>query len=79
VEPGAFEPAEIVRGTIDELAARFGRITELLHAAASCPARFVATGGLAFAPHLTSRLSEVMGTPVTVDSRPGQRQDEEER
>jgi glycerol kinase/glycerophosphoryl diester phosphodiesterase len=70
VEPGAFEPAEIVRGTIDDLAARFGRIAELLHAAASCPARFVAAGGLAFAPHLTSRISEVMGTPVIVDSRP---------
>jgi glycerol kinase/glycerophosphoryl diester phosphodiesterase len=70
VEPGAFEPAEIVRGTIDDLAARFGRIAELLHKAASCPARFVAAGGLAFAPHLTSRISEVMGTPVIVDSRP---------
>jgi glycerol kinase len=70
VEPGAFEPAEIVRGTIDDLAARFGRIAELLRAAASCPARFVATGGLAFAPHLTCRISELTGTPVAVDPRP---------
>jgi glycerophosphoryl diester phosphodiesterase len=60
VEPGTFEPAEIVRGAIDEL----------LQAAGSCPPRFVATGGLAFAPHLTSRIADAMGTTVTVDSRP---------
>jgi glycerol kinase len=70
VEPGAFEPAEIVRGTVHDLAARFGRIAELLRAASLCPARFVATGGLAFAPHLTSRISELTGTPVAVDPRP---------
>ena len=70
VEPGAFEPAEIVRGTIDDLAKRFGQIAELLHAVAACPARFVATGGLGFAPHLTSRISEAMGTPIRVDPRP---------
>jgi glycerophosphoryl diester phosphodiesterase len=70
VEPGAFEPAEIVRGTIDDLASRFGKIAEILIAAGCCPPRFVATGGLAFAPHLTSRISEVMGTPIAVDPRP---------
>jgi sugar (pentulose or hexulose) kinase len=41
-----------------------------LRASGSCPARFVATGGLAYAPHLTSRLSEVMATPVEVDPGP---------
>jgi glycerol kinase/glycerophosphoryl diester phosphodiesterase len=70
VEPGAFEPAEIVRGTIEDLAERFGRIAAPLHDAGACPARFVATGGLAFSPHLTSRISEAMGTPVTIDPRP---------
>jgi glycerol kinase/glycerophosphoryl diester phosphodiesterase len=70
VEPGTFEPAEIVRGTIEDLAKRFGRIAELLHAVSAGPARFVATGGLAFAPHLTSRISEAMGTPVAIDPRP---------
>jgi glycerol kinase len=70
VEPGAFEPEEIVRGTLDDLAARFGQIAELLRAAALCPARFAATGGLAFAPHLTSRIAEAMGTQVTADPRP---------
>ena len=70
VEPGVFSPEEIVRGTIDDLAARFGRIADLLRGAALCPARFVATGGLAAAPHLTSRISEVMAAPVAVDPRP---------
>jgi glycerol kinase/glycerophosphoryl diester phosphodiesterase len=70
VEPGTFDPAEIVRGTIEDLAARFGRIAALLHDVGACPPRFVATGGLAFSPHLTSRISEAMGTPVRVDPCP---------
>jgi glycerol kinase/glycerophosphoryl diester phosphodiesterase len=69
VEAGKFSPEEVVRGTVDDLASRFGRIAELLRAATLCPARFVATGGLAAAPHLTSRISEVMATPVAVDPR----------
>ena len=70
VEPGTFGAEEIVRGTLQDFAARIGRIADLLRAAALCPARFVATGGLAFAPHLTSKISEVSGTPVAVDPHP---------
>ncbi len=70
VEPGEFTPEEVVRGTVDDLAARFLRIAELLRAATLCPARFIATGGLAWAPHLTSRISEVTATPIAVDPRP---------
>jgi sugar (pentulose or hexulose) kinase len=35
-----------------------------------CPARFVATGGLAFSPHLTARIAEAMAVQVVVDPRP---------
>lgn len=70
VEAGEYGPEEVVRGTLEDLVVRFGRIAELLRASGSCPARFVATGGLAYAPHLTSRLSEVMATPVEVDPGP---------
>ena len=69
VEAGKFSPEEVVRGTVDDLASRFGRIAALLRAAGACPERFVATGGLAAAPHLTSRISEVMAAPVAVDPR----------
>jgi glycerol kinase len=70
VEAGEYGPEEVVRGTLEALVLRFGRIAELLRASGSCPARFVATGGLAYSPHLTSRLSEVMATPVEVDPGP---------
>jgi glycerol kinase len=70
VEPGTFAPEEVVRGTLQDFAARFSRIADLLRAETLCPARFVATGGLALSPHLTSRISEVTATPVAVDPRP---------
>ncbi len=70
VEAGDFSPEEIVRGTIDDLAARFSRIAELLRAASLCPARWVATGGLASSPHLTSRIGESMAANVVVDPKP---------
>jgi glycerol kinase len=70
VAPGDFTPEEIVRGTLDDLAARFGTIVQLLRAAGFGPARFVATGGLALSPHLTSRIAEAAATPVVVDRLP---------
>jgi glycerol kinase len=70
IEQGTFSPEEIVRGTIDDLAARFGTIATLLRAAALCPARFIATGGLAAAPHLTARIAESMSVALVVDPRP---------
>jgi len=70
VEPGNFEPEEIVRGTLDGLVAHFGRIAGLLRAAKACPDRFVATGGLAVSPHLTSKIADRMGVAVVVDARP---------
>ena len=69
VEAGTFTPEAIVSGTIDDLAAQFGRIAELLRAGGACPARFIATGGLAFSPHLTKRIAERMGVPIAVDPR----------
>lgn len=69
VEPGTFTPEELVLGTITDLASRFARIAELLRSAKTCPARFVATGGLAFSPHLTARISASMAAPVAVDPR----------
>jgi glycerophosphoryl diester phosphodiesterase len=70
VEDGDFSPAEIVRGTIDDLAGRFSRIGQLLRAEQLCPERFVATGGLAFSPHLTSRIGECLAASVVIDPRP---------
>ena len=70
VEPGNFTPEEIVRGTIDDLASRFGAIMELLRATDFHPKRFVATGGLAHSPHLTSRIMGVAATQVRVDPHP---------
>ena len=70
VEAGTFTHEDVVRGTIDDLAARFGRIAQLLRAAGACPERFVATGGLAAAPHLTSKIGERMSVMVVVDPRP---------
>ena len=70
VEAGDFTPEEIVRGTIDDLASRFARIAELLRAANVCPERFVATGGLAASPHLTSRIAERMAATIVVDPQP---------
>jgi glycerophosphoryl diester phosphodiesterase len=70
VEPGRWSPAEIVAGTIEDLAARFGAIAGLLRARNVLPQRFVATGGIAFAPHLTSRISSRMGATVEIDPRP---------
>ena len=70
VEPGARRPEEIVAGTLDDLASRFARIAAILRDASSLPARFAATGGLAFAPHLTTRIAERSGLPVLADPRP---------
>jgi sugar (pentulose or hexulose) kinase len=70
VEDGPFSPEEIVRGTIENLAARFGRIAELLRAESLCPDRFVATGGLAASPHLTARIAERMSVSLVADPRP---------
>jgi len=70
VEAGDFSPEEIVRGTIDDLAARFSRIAELLRAANICPMRFVATGGLALSPHLTTRIGEGLAATILVDPQP---------
>jgi len=70
VEPGDFAPDEIVRGTLIDLSRRFGRIAELLRGANLCPARFVATGGLALSPHLTARIADAMAAHVSVDPRP---------
>ncbi len=70
VEAGDFSPEEIVRGTTDDLAARFARIATLLRAENICPKRFVATGGLAWSPHLTSRIADRMAAAVVVDPQP---------
>jgi len=70
VEAGEFTPEEVVRGTIDDLASRFATIAALLRSANSCPERFVATGGLAASPHLTSRIADAMATAVVVDPKP---------
>ncbi len=70
IEPGPFAPEEIVRGTIEDLAGRFGLIAGLMRAADCLPRRFVATGGLAFAPHLTARIEDRMGVAVVVDREP---------
>jgi sugar (pentulose or hexulose) kinase len=70
VESGEFSPEEVVRGTIDDLAGRFGRIAALLRAAEALPDRFVASGGLAAAPHLTARIAERMGVELSIDPRP---------
>jgi len=70
VEAGDFSPEEIVRGTIDDLASRFTSIARLLRAEKLCPERFVATGGLAFAPHLTARIAECLAAAVVIDPRP---------
>ncbi len=70
IERGAFHAQEVVRGTIEDLAGRFARIAELLRAANVCPARFVAAGGLARSPHLTSRIADRMAAAVVVDPSP---------
>jgi glycerophosphoryl diester phosphodiesterase len=70
VEDGKFSPEEIVRGTVENLAARFGRIAELLREAGACPERFIATGGFAFAPHLTARIADRMSAALVMDPRP---------
>ena len=69
VPDGSFTAEEIVRGTVEDLAGRFGRIAALLRAVKALPSRFVATGGLAFAPHLTARIAARMGVAVEVDPR----------
>ena len=66
VEPGRFTPEEIVRGTIEDLASRFATIARLLRDAKACPARFVATGGIA-APHFVARLAARMEADVEID------------
>ena len=65
VEPGDSTPAEIVRGTIDDLAARFGRIARAAARRRGCARRGSSRpAGSRFAPHLTSRISEAMGAPI---------------
>jgi glycerophosphoryl diester phosphodiesterase len=70
VEPGDFTPDEIVKGTIEDLAGRFGRIAALLRDANALPGAFIVCGGLATAPHLTTRIAERMGVTLTIDPRP---------
>jgi glycerophosphoryl diester phosphodiesterase len=70
VEPGDFTPEEIIRGTIEDLAGRFGRIAALLREANALPDRFVVGGGLAAAPHLTSRIGARVGVELSIDPRP---------
>jgi glycerophosphoryl diester phosphodiesterase len=70
VEGGRFEPDEVVRGTLDDLAGRFGTIARLMRDAGAGAGRFVATGGVAASPHLTARIAAAMDAPVTIDPRP---------
>ncbi|HJQ99665.1 MAG TPA: glycerophosphodiester phosphodiesterase family protein [Candidatus Polarisedimenticolaceae bacterium] len=70
VEAGDFTPEEVIRGTIEDLAGRFGRIAALLRDAKALPETFVACGGLAAAPHLTTRIAERMGVTLSIDPRP---------
>jgi len=70
IEPGRFRPEEVVRGTIEDLAGRFGRIAQLLRDGGISVERFIATGGLAAAPHLTTPIAHELGAPLTVDARP---------
>jgi glycerol kinase len=70
VEPGDFTPEEVIRGTIEDLAGRFGRIAALLRDARALPDAFIVGGGLATAPHLTTRIAERMGVALSIDPRP---------
>jgi glycerol kinase/glycerophosphoryl diester phosphodiesterase len=70
VEPGQFEADEIVRGTLDDLAGRFATIAKLLRDAGSGRDRFIALGGLASAPHFTTRIAAAMSAELTIDKRP---------
>lgn len=70
IEPGPFTPEEVVRGTLDDLARRFGTIARLAKDGGSPPSRFIATGGLAAAPHLTAAIARAVGVEVTIDARP---------
>ncbi len=70
VEPGDWTGEEIVRGTLEALAARFGRIGTILRRAGLMPAAFAAAGGLAVSPHLTEAIGSRLGVPVAADPRP---------
>lgn len=70
VQRGRFLPEEVVRGTIDDLARRFGTIARLLREGGALPSRFVATGGLAAAPHLTTAIGAAMDLALAIDPRP---------
>jgi glycerol kinase len=70
VERGRFRPEDVVRGTLEDLARRFGRIAHLLRDGGVPIDRFVATGGLAAAPHLTAMISREIEMQVAIDPRP---------
>lgn len=70
VGPGAHAPEEIVRGTIESLASRFGSIAGRLRAEGALPTRFVAAGGLAASPHLLAAISRALSAPAAADPRP---------
>lgn len=70
VEPGRYTADEVVAGTIEGLADRFARIAERLEGASRRPDHAVATGGLAFAPHLVAAISRRTAIPLRVDPRP---------
>jgi glycerol kinase/glycerophosphoryl diester phosphodiesterase len=63
-------PEEIVRGTIDDLALHFGTIARLMKKGGIEVARFVATGGIAGAPHVTTAVAKALGLPLSIDRRP---------
>ena len=70
VGAGNHEPEEVMRGTIDDLAKRFGTIARLMLDGGVKVERFIATGGVAEAPHVTMAVARAMGVPVTTDTRP---------
>lgn len=70
IEPGDWTAAELIHGTVDALAGRFGRIGDLLRKSGLLPAGLAATGGLAASPHLVTAVSSAIGVTVLPDPRP---------
>jgi glycerol kinase/glycerophosphoryl diester phosphodiesterase len=69
IEPGEWSADEVVRGTLEGIAERFGEIGDLLREAERVPDRFVATGGCAL-PHLVAAIAARLRLPVAIDSAP---------
>jgi glycerol kinase len=67
---GDYAPEEIVRGTIDDLARRFEAIGRLMRDGGVEVTRFIATGGIGEAPHVTTAVAKALGVTVTIDPRP---------